>query len=40
MSHLENNLNLNNMWSKVSEGVDHIYQFQEMPVKAYMEFYT
>jgi hypothetical protein len=33
-------LNLNDVWLKVSEGIDHIYRIQEMSPPDYMQLYT
>ena len=33
-------MNLNEVWMKVSNGIDHIYRIQGMSTAAYMEFYT
>jgi hypothetical protein len=40
MSHAGHNLNLNDVWSKVSEGIEHIYRIQDMSPSAYMVLYT
>jgi hypothetical protein len=40
MAHGDRNLNLNDVWIKVSDGIEHIYRIQEMAPKAYMELYT
>ncbi|CAF0885104.1 unnamed protein product [Adineta ricciae] len=34
------NLNLNDVWAKVSEGIEHVYRIQDMSATAYMELYT
>ncbi len=40
MSQQGPNLNLSDVWLKLSEGIEHIYRIQEMSPKAYMELYT
>ncbi|CAF0783301.1 unnamed protein product [Adineta steineri] len=40
MAHKDRNLNLNDVWIKVSDGIDHIYRIQDMSPTAYMELYT
>jgi hypothetical protein len=40
MSHIDRNLNLNDVWLKVSDGIEHIYRIQDMSPTAYMELYT
>lgn len=33
-------MNFNDVWLRVSDGIDHIYRIQAMSPKAYMELYT
>lgn len=40
MAHQDKNINLNEVWIKVSDGIEHIYRIQEMSAQAYMELYT
>jgi hypothetical protein len=40
MSQPDRILNLNDVWVKVSDGMEHIYRIQEMSTTAYMELYT
>jgi hypothetical protein len=40
MSHQERNLTLNEVWNKVSEGIEHIYRIQNMSPTDYMLLYT
>ncbi|UJR37526.1 hypothetical protein I4U23_030228 [Adineta vaga] len=40
MAHIDRSLNLNDVWIKVSDGIEHIYRIQDMSATAYMELYT
>ncbi|CAF4837528.1 unnamed protein product [Rotaria sp. Silwood1] len=40
MSRPDGNMTLNDVWVKVSEGIERIYRIQEMSPTAYMELYT
>jgi hypothetical protein len=40
MSHTDRTLTIDDVWIKISDGIDHIYRIQDMAPKAYMELYT
>ncbi|CAF2960002.1 unnamed protein product [Rotaria sp. Silwood2] len=40
MTHSDRGLNLNDVWARVSEGIERIYRNEEMSPHAYMELYT
>ncbi|CAF1237055.1 unnamed protein product [Rotaria sordida] len=40
MLHTDDKSNLNDIWMKVSEGIEHIYRIEEMSHKAYMNLYS
>lgn len=40
MSHTNRHVKLDEVWAKLSEGIDHVYQFQSMKKPAYMVLYT
>lgn len=40
MSHTNRHVKLQEVWAKLSEGIDHVYQFQSIRTPAYMYLYT
>ncbi|CAF3365537.1 unnamed protein product, partial [Rotaria sp. Silwood2] len=40
MSRTDRNLNFNDIWMKISEGLEHIYRNQEMLLESYLHLYA
>lgn len=40
MTQTDGSSNLSDVWTRVSNGIERIYQIQEMSPKDYMELYT